>query len=335
MASLTKLLASSSARGNPRPIDLRRDLNHVADLMESCFADTLDPDGQRYLQQMRSAAKKPGYASWASMAAEGTSVPVSGYVWEEEGQIVGNLTLIPFYTLTARYFLIANVAVRPDLRRKGIATSMTMKAIEHARQRGAQAVWLHVREENEGAVRLYRTAGFQEQARRSTWLWEPSSANQPLAPGIMPEGVHPKVSVQERRSADWRSQRLWLVQRYPKELCWHLSLKINALRPDLWGFLNRFLNDLQVRQWSAWHAGQLVGVLAWQSMSAYADSLWLAASPQYEELAAGALLAHARQRSAQHRPLSLDYPAGRASQAIQSAGLHLHQTLIWMSLPLS
>jgi predicted GNAT family acetyltransferase len=257
-------------------------------------------------------------------------VPVSGYVWEDAGQVVGNLTLIPYYSLGRRYFLVANVAVHPEYRRKGIATSLTMKAIEHARQRGAQAVWLHVRADNEGATRLYRTLGFIERAQRTTWIWDTASPG--TATG--PEVAYPGISVQGRRSGDWRLQRTWLEGTYPAELSWHLSLKHNTLRPDLLGFLNRFLNDIQVRQWSAWHRNQLLGVLAWQSMLAYADSLWLATAPEYEESVVDALLLFARAHLSSHRPLSLDYPAGRAAAEIQAAGFRIHQTLIWMSMDL-
>ena len=334
MASLTKLLAPSKSPGNPRPIDLRRDLNPIADLIERCFSDTLDPDGLRYLQHMRAAARNPGYATWRRIAADGTSIPISGYVWEEAGTVVGNLTLIPYYTLRTRYYLIANVAVHPDYRRKGIATRLTNAALEHACQRGAQSVWLHVRQENEGAVRLYRLAGFIEQARRSTWHFEPPPSAAVVTPGILPQETHPDVRVQKRRATDWRCQRQWLVSSYPKTLSWHLSLKLNALRPDLWGFFYRFFSDFQVRHWSARRGNQLLGVLAWQAMPSYADSLWLAAPSQSEDLAGRCLLEHIRRHPVQRRPLALDYPAGRASQAIQDAGFHLHQTLIWMSLKL-
>jgi ribosomal protein S18 acetylase RimI-like enzyme len=334
MASLTKLLAPSTSQGNPRPIDLRRDLNPIADLMERCFADTLDPDGLRYLQHMRAAARHPGYASWRRIAADGAPLPVSGYVWEEAGALVGNLTLIPYYTLRTRYYLIANVAVHPDYRRRGIATHLTNAALEHARQRGAQSVWLHVRQENVGASLLYRRAGFEERARRSTWYLEPKVSSEAVAPGILPEAAHPRLRVQARPSADWRWQRPWLEGRYPETLNWHLSLKLNALQPGLWGFFYRFLNDLQVRQWSARRGSQLIGVLAWQAMPSYADSLWLAAPPHSEDIAASCLLEHLRRHPVKRKPVALDYPAGRAAQAIQDAGFHLHQTLIWMSLKL-
>src|SRR4030067_1112514 len=67
MASLTKVLASSSPSGKLRPVDVRRDLNPVADLMERSFSETLEPDGQRYSPQMRSAAYNPGFLLWAGV----------------------------------------------------------------------------------------------------------------------------------------------------------------------------------------------------------------------------------------------------------------------------
>jgi hypothetical protein len=129
-------------------------------------------------------------------------------------------------------------------------------------------------------------------------------------------------------------QRAWLEKIYPAELSWHLSLKHKALSPSLWGFLNRFLNDIQMRQWSAYRGNQLSGVLTWQSMLAYADSLWLATTPENEEGVVEALLHHARIHLSPRRPLSLDYPAGRAVTEIRAAGFRIQQTLIWMSMDL-
>jgi GNAT superfamily N-acetyltransferase len=129
-----------------RPFDVRRDLAAVADLVEQCFADTLDPDGERYLEQMRAASRNPGFIHFAAAASEWSSVPLTGYVWEEDGKVVGNISLIPFALRNQRNYLIANVATHPAYRRRGIAHSLTSQAIEHARRRGAPSAWLHVRQ---------------------------------------------------------------------------------------------------------------------------------------------------------------------------------------------
>jgi hypothetical protein len=61
MVAITQRIDSSTSSSGLRPFDVRRDLNQVADLVEQCFADTLDPDGQHYLGQMRAAAGNPAY----------------------------------------------------------------------------------------------------------------------------------------------------------------------------------------------------------------------------------------------------------------------------------
>jgi ribosomal protein S18 acetylase RimI-like enzyme len=334
MAAITKPFnPAQSNSGHLRPFDVRRDLSQVADLVEKCFADTLDPDGQRYLGQMRAAAGNAAYLRWAGAAAERVSLPLSGYVWEEDRRIVGNLTLIPFNTHGKKYYLIANVAVEPDYRRKGIARSLTARAVEHAQRRDADEVWLHVREENEAAVKLYRSLGFTERARRTTWHSDFQGERIPDDRPRPQAGAGPRIMVSPRQPAEWPVQQDWLNQLYPPELTWHLSLSIPALRPGILGGLYRFLSDARIRQWTAFRGNELVGVIAFQSTYAFADKLWLAANPQHEDTAASVLLQYARRRTSPRRPLALDYPAGRAIAAIEGAGFSQHQTLIWMSVP--
>ena len=48
---------NSDTSNNIRLLDMTHDLDQVADLIEICFIHQMDPDGKRYLQQIRSAAK--------------------------------------------------------------------------------------------------------------------------------------------------------------------------------------------------------------------------------------------------------------------------------------
>ncbi len=319
MATITKIYSNTTRSGQLRPFDVRRDLTHVADLIEQCFADTLDPEGQRYLQQMRSAAGNPGYLQWMSFAAERTSLPLNGYVWEEDGKVVGNLTLIPSFGIGRRYYLIANVATHPDYRRRGIARQLTTRAVEHARQRGAQAAWLHVRAENAGAIALYTAIGFVERARRTTWQCnEPSGLDPVLKPEVSWRVSAPSdLTIGKRLERDWPSQKAWLETIYPRNVTWHLPIRLRALHPGFWGAFYRMWNDVYVQQWSALHGRRLEAVLAWQSLPGYTDSLWLATGRDCKDEVVSALLMHARRQLSLRRPLSLDFPAGQAVGAIE------------------
>ena len=160
-----------------RSFDVRKDLDAVANLVETCFADTLDEDGRRYVNHMHAASRNPGYLRWAMAVAENTPMPFSGFVWEENGYLAGNLSLIPYKYRGRRCYLIANVAVDPAYRRRGIARALTNAAIEHARTRAIDEVWLHVRSENTAALNLYQSLSFKEQAQRTTWEFKAQGAS--------------------------------------------------------------------------------------------------------------------------------------------------------------
>ena len=58
-----------------RPLNVLRDLSTVADLIELCFSNTVDSDGQRYLSDMRRASRDDGFLNWANHMAETTCLP--------------------------------------------------------------------------------------------------------------------------------------------------------------------------------------------------------------------------------------------------------------------
>jgi ribosomal-protein-alanine N-acetyltransferase len=55
---------------------------------------------------------------------------------------------------------IDSLGVRPRYRQEGVAAALLNATFRKLRRRGAQAVWLMVRRENEAAIRLYRKLGF-------------------------------------------------------------------------------------------------------------------------------------------------------------------------------
>jgi ribosomal protein S18 acetylase RimI-like enzyme len=333
MSTITESLLSVPTSRQLRPFDARRDLLSVADLVELCFSETLDSEGRGYLRQMRSAAANRPYLRWASSLSEGSGLPGGGFVWDEDGRIVGNLTLIPFASGKQRYYLIANVAVHPEYRRRGIARQLTTAALQYAQQRGVQSAWLHARAENGGALQLYRSLNFAERASRTTWQSNlPEGRDQSAwkigAPASPEEGANFQIG--PRTSEDWLQQRAWLAELYPPEVTWQLPLSVQLLQPGLMGFLRRLFNDALIRQWSLRWQGQMLAVLSWQSYYGYADNLWLAAAADIPESALIELLRFARSRLAPRRVLSLDFPFGRFRRAFELSGFSEHQTLIWM-----
>jgi ribosomal protein S18 acetylase RimI-like enzyme len=313
---------------NIRPLNMLRDLSAVADLIELCFSSTMDYDGQRYLSDMRRASRDDSFLRWASHMAESASLPLTGYIWEQDRRIVGNASLIPFRDRGKRVFLIANVATHPNYRRRGIGQALTERVMQHARVRNASAVWLHVREDNPGAIKMYEKLGFQETARRTTWMAIPEFSQ------IEP---HSHIEIAPRHPRFWPLQLDWLRRIYPDSLTWYHSWNLTALRPGFLNWLYMLFVDFNVRQWAAVSREELLATLAWMPQGGRAEPLYAALPPaaqnRDEALHAEALtrlLVHARRALSNHSSLSLDFPAGEMTDAIRAAGFKPRRTLLWM-----
>lgn len=318
-----RALPLSAARpAQLRPFNMGRDLSAVADLVELCFQDTLDEDGRMYIRQMRRTANSNNLLNAAISATLNNDMPPGGFIWEEAGRLVGNLSLVPINALGRRYYLIANVAVHPDYRRRGIASQLTEAALERALASRVDQIWLQVDHNNAAAIQLYRQMGFGEQAHRIGWAFRPS--------GQLAQLPGPKLHIRKATSADWSAQKSWLKASYPAEVRWNLPLDLRHLQPGLMGSVQRLLGDRRVLQWAAESEGRLLGILSWQSSMLNADRLWLACAPENEALALPSLLSQAHEHLRRGRKVLLNYPAGRGEAIFEAQGFTRMRQLIWM-----
>jgi GNAT superfamily N-acetyltransferase len=316
---------STSMQGRIRPLNVLRDLPPVADLIELCFASTLDPDGRSYIDQMRRSGQDSSFLNWAPRVIETVSLPLSGFVWEADGRVVGNVSLIPFTKRGQKIYLIANVATHPEYRRRGIARQLTAAAMQRARDKNAQAIWLHVRDDNPGAIQLYRELGFFERTRRTSWY--ASSGTTPLG------NMHANLQITPRPARDWAFQNEWLARAYPETLDWYHSQSWKIFQPGLINGLYRLIADINTVQWSVYRNGTLQGVLACQRSGNHTDRLWPALPPRPDPNAVTLLLLHGRRMLSQSNSLTMECPAGPLDDAIRAAGFVSQRTLAWMEAP--
>lgn len=306
-----------------RLLDVHRDLSPVADLIEICFASTLDADGREYLRQIRRAAADPAYLRWVAGAFERVSMPLFGYIWEQDRRVIGNLSLIPIYKNRQWVYLIANVAVHPDYRRQGIARELTLRALDHIRERRVRSAWLQVRDDNASAYHLYRASGFVERSRRTTWV---NKFNPPVS-------LNGEIEVTGRRAGDWEKQRAWLEEIYPLDVTWNLSYELGRFHPGILRQTWQWLNGETQEHWAARSAAsrQPLGFASWEPQRTNNDQIWLCAPPETEDAAARALLPHVRQYlAARRRPINVNFPFQRAVKAFSDMGFSALNTLIWM-----
>lgn len=307
-----------------RPLDVRKDLMRVADLIELCFASTMDEDGKEYLRQMRQAAKDAHFLGWAPEAAERVAMPLSGFVWEDEGRLVGNLSLIPMSRHGRRVYLIANVAVHPDFRRRGIARALTQTALDHLVRKQVGSAWLQVREDNPAAHRLYLSLGFVERARRTAW------EAYPHATATAPYSGQCNIQITSRQSRDWPYQKAWLTTNYPPEVDWNLNFRLSEFKPGFWLDFLHFLDGNSPKHWASRRSGQLTAVVTWQPTRTFSDNLWLAAPYSTDSDSLYHLLSRVLYELPDRRAVSVNYPSDLSEDAFIASGFVNRQTLIWM-----
>lgn len=321
---------NSDKHPNMRPMSMFRDLSAVADLIELCFADSMDGDGQRYINDMRRASRDNSFLKWASGMTETVSLPLTGFVWEEDNRIIGNASVIPFRDRGRKIHLIANIAVHPDYRRRGIARALTQRAMKHGWAKKSSALWLHVRDDNPGAIQLYADLGFQEITRRTTWI-----AKSDLSPEHDKDAPNTGIQIVTRHPRYWPQQQDWLRRLNPDTLNWYRPNNINALRPGFLNWLYLTFIDMNIKQWAAVQNDRLLATLAWTLPSGRSDSLIGATPPPQSNVETSTealiqLLTHARRALARRASMSIEYPGGEMRDAFTSAGFTERRTLLWM-----
>jgi ribosomal protein S18 acetylase RimI-like enzyme len=329
MASIT-LPATAVPAGALRPLNILHDLPQVADLIELCFESSMDDEGQSYLQQMRRASRDQAFLSWAGRVMDSTSMPLAGYVWEEGGKIIGNVSLV-FQSFRGRKIgMIANVATHPDCRRRGIGRALTERAMLGGRQKGAQDFWLHVRHDNPTAIKIYSELGFVERGRRTTYRTK-------TAPSLMEADAAERrpggITLTRPSPKYWPVQHQWLQRAHPDELGWYAHWDWSTLGPGVRNALYRLFVQFDIRQWAAVRDGQLLAAVSWLPTLRVADVLWLAAPQNGDDAAVSRVLEAARRDLSRYNRLTLEYPAGEMVEAIEYAGFEATRTLLWMWAP--
>lgn len=289
-----------------RPVDLRSDLGELADLMELVFSPGMDRAGRDAVREMRLMSRSGlGALPGVSDIVQGMG---QGYVWVAQGRLVGNISLFAGGKPGPDTWLIANVGVHPDYRRRGIGERLLDAGIEAIRRRGGRRALLQVDCDNAAARRLYARRGFRDERAWTHWRRDGNIRSRPPAvPGA------PQIT--RLRRGEW-AQEYALAQRLRPParggLGWQRPLRREQFRQPLQQRLADWLNmraqeRLVIR--SADEAHLLASLHSEHGLFNGAVRLTLlAAAPQTEH--AATLLGNAVRRfGARRQTLLLEHPA--------------------------
>jgi GNAT superfamily N-acetyltransferase len=291
----------------------------VAVLIGRSFPRGVDQSGRRLLAQMRTLGRA-GALGWliAPFVIPGGAYS-EGFVWEEGGAIIGNASLHEVEGAPGR-FVLANVAVDPAHRRRGIGRSLVQASIDMARQRGACVVLLQVEADNDAAIRLYTGLGFRILTTRTLWT---------LRPGPSYSIGDPALDTRPAFPDEWKNQWALAQRLHPEGLIWPYPLSAGFFRRKgkLWSLA---LGSPLHWGWPA--DAPRAWLTARRSTDYGAWRLILMVEPEAHGTAEGPLLRRAlAELSGRARAIVLDHPAGAAVAELGALGFAAERTLAWMA----
>jgi ribosomal protein S18 acetylase RimI-like enzyme len=314
-----------------RPLDLSKDLKEVADIIETCFDNYLDDDGYRFLRHLRSIAANRSLQSKAQLFLR---IPMQGFVWEENGRIIGNLNLMyvratmqeKIISFPKSGYLIANVATYPEFEGRGIAKALTQHALNYLKSKNVQNAYLQVRENNPAAIHIYKSFGFQEFARRSTWFKIPQRNNFQLSETN-------EYEIEKPKRKDWQSIKDMFQKNYPRKVQWHLPIQLSLIRTDFLGYLNRSFYDIDFKQWTLYkknNVHSVLGSVVWQTSKNMTNYIWVASDQENDDVVLKNLVPYL-ENDINRKKITFDFPINRGKDILPKLGFSHKQNLIWMN----
>ena len=322
------MLAAPITAGSPlnsglRPINLSRDVRAVLTLLNLSFGPLRDSHG-RVISDRFSLSQSAPFARRLSMMSRGF---VPGFVWEESGRIVGNVTLLES-PIRGRY-LVANVAVHPDFRRRGIARALMHEALAHIESWRGHQVYLQVESDNQAALSLYDSLAFQRRGEVRRWQAAIGKLRLPAPEQSAGTRIRPL------RSREWRAARDLDRVGFEPDLNWPAPPPADYYKSGLWQRFGDLLNGRRQETLVVENSQRsLIGLADIVSDWGRPHHLRLCITPEWQGKLAGLLLRAAVERLRRFRggDVLFNYPAADrpVETLFEAAGFQVRRSLTVM-----
>jgi ribosomal protein S18 acetylase RimI-like enzyme len=323
-AAITK----SAAPNGLQPVDLARHLGGIAELIELCFRAELDAAGRGLIREMLWLSHAGPALRLLQLPLLGRAPWSLGFVWVEDGRVVGTVSTQRSASRSP-VWLVANVAVHPNHRRRGLALALMRATLDLIRSEGGTEAILQVDDDNLGAVTLYRRLGFTRVATRTNWV-----RSSHLAP---PPFVTSEHDIRLRAPKEWAEQLALAALARPEGLTWGHPLRPEDFRPGPLRRLDQLISGRPEEHWvvSGPEGGPLIGSLSLQLNASDGDRLGLLVHPAYAGKLERPLLVRGLRRLGR-RPwetrVEIHADDEAAAQALTDLGFRPRRTLRWMRL---
>ncbi len=306
-----------------RRFDPGRDLASLSNLIEVGFADNLDRSGRRMVRSLRVFGRLGWLGGLLSRWFLPPAANPQGYVFEADGHVLGNASLLPVTGYPQRW-VMANVVVSPQERRKGIGRMLVTKSIDLAREKGAKEIILQVDKGNTAATSLYHSMDFNAAAPRTTWVGRTAKLNL---------GVSHPSPVRPRKQGEWQQQWQMARRLHPEGLLWPFPVSPGYFRERSW---QQQLGLRLDRHW-VWPEGdRLVGMvsLRWALEPGTMRMILVVDHERRGKIEADLIAAAIREMGSVSEVIQLDYPSSVAGEVLETMGFIAKRHLVWMLLKL-
>jgi ribosomal protein S18 acetylase RimI-like enzyme len=220
-----------------RPADPSRDMGQVAALMEEAFAGSLTRQSREALRELKIMGRFGPFLRLLGRTSSGFHESFRGFVWVEEGRVVGNVN-VGRVSPYSRRWLVSNVAVRSDYQGRGIAHHLVEAAIDLAREHGGEWALLQVHTDNVPACKLYQHLGF-EQITAVTELHLES---------MRPVVLTKDRTLRRRRYSEWQKEYELALVVTSKGTQWLNPVRVHDFMVGLDRRLSKWLSNLIARR---------------------------------------------------------------------------------------
>lgn len=307
----------------PRPINLRQDTPQVVELLELAFGEKMD---RRDAHSTYSKLGQSPYLWWLHPRFNRLS---PGYIWQENNRIVGNVTLLAA-KVPGRH-IVANVAVHPDFRRRGIARALMDAVTDQVRARHGEVVMLQVVKDNNAAIDLYKSLGFYSVGAMTTWQTAVTRLRE--IPATTDDGKGPLLRPLTRRQ--WQEAYQLDIESLHPDLHWPEPTPPEFYKIGFWRAVQDFMNGRQQETWGAVDSnGRLIGmgVIVGEWLQSYDISIRV--HPKWRGQLERPLLAKLvrRLRAMPRRNVRIDHPDSDEvmNQLLKEANFSSQRTLTHM-----
>ena len=131
-----------------------------------------DLDAILEIAQACAEAPRWSHAQWLAALIPNQNTAPMRAVFAAEGN--GGILGFAVASRAGELAELESVAVSQSARRKGIGKALCLEVMDWSRNAGASELELEVRASSDGALKLYRSLGFVEQARRRQYYRNPT-----------------------------------------------------------------------------------------------------------------------------------------------------------------